>query len=360
MRYFFQNHKGLLLLLAATLILAVCIGVFAARSEKETAGFAEDAVGGVSAVGQTAVSGGGNWFRNLFSGFGSVKALRAENEALKQENVELDKRLRDARGLEAENAELRAMLDMQKTESQLDLVAASVVAKNPSNWYSTFTIQRGEKHGIQKGQAVLTANKELVGKISRVGSDWAEVTTLLDIESGVGAMVERTKDAGILEGDSSLRFQGKCRLGYLPRDCEVEEGDYLETSGMGGVFPKGLLLGRILEVKEDTSNMSRYAIVEPSVNFGKLHQVFVLVNAVEVIARETEDPEMNREEESAVDTDDAEVDTDTGRTSTPAATPKPTAKPTATPKPTNGSGAKATAKPTEETTVKPSGQELRE
>ena len=352
MRYFFQNHKGLLLLLAATLVIAVLIGIFAALAKGDNASLAENALVGAAVPGQTALKGTGNWFSNLFSHFGNVKALREENEALKQTNVELDKRLRDARGLELENAELRSMLEMEKTEHELDLLAAPVMAKDPSNWYGTFTISRGENHGVKEGQAVLTAEKELVGKISRVGANWAEVVTLLDPECGVGAMVARTKDAGVLEGDSSLRLKGKCRLGYLSRDAEVEVGDYLETSGMGGVYPKGLLLGKILELKEDTSNMSRFAIVEPVVNYGKLHQVFVLLNAVEVIARGEEDPEM---------TEDTEAEEPEGREEEE---PTPTARPTQTPKPTQTPARTPSATPKPTQTPKPSaptgGQELRE
>ncbi|MBQ2614026.1 MAG: rod shape-determining protein MreC [Clostridia bacterium] len=348
MRNFFVDHKGLVLLIAATLILAIVIGIFAALAASEGATFIEQAVEGVAEPGQAAVQKSGNWFVNLFSYFGGVKALREENQALKNENVELDKRLRDARGLETENAQLREMLDLTKTEHELELLAASVIAKNPSNWYGTFTIGKGSDDGIQEGQAVLTEKKELVGKISRVGSDWAEVVTLLDPECGVGAMVLRTKDVGVAEGDSSLRLSGKCKLGYLSRDAELERDDYVETSGMGGVYPKGLLIGRVLEIKEDNTNMSKYAIVEPMVNFGKLQQVFVLLNAVEVIARSEEDPLMEEEPE-----EEDEEETSTPTATRPAATA--TARPTATPKPS------ATVRPS--STPKPSsvsGQELRE
>ncbi len=361
MRNFIENHKGLLLLLAATLLIAIVIGVFAALAKGEKASFAENTLGGVVTPGQTAVSGTGNWFSNLISYFGSVKALREENTALKNANVELDKRLRDARGLETENAELRAMLEMEKTEHELSLLAAPVIAKDPSNWYSTFTISRGTNHGLKEGQAVLTANKELVGKISRVGANWAEVVTVLDPECGVGVLVERSKDSGVLEGDSSLRLQGRCRLGYLARDAEIEPGDYLETSGVGGVYPKGLRIGRILELKEDNTNMSRYAIVEPTVNFSKLHQVFVLLNSVEVIARTEEDPEMAEEEtEEEMDQESKNEDTPTA-TSRPTATPKPAAtstkQPTATPRPVPEPT--RTPRPTTNS-VAPGGQELRE
>lgn len=283
------EHKLALFLIAATVIAAVIIGIFSALAEGEKATLAESAVSGTAEAGHSAASGVGGWLSNLFGYFGNVKELRAENEALRHENIELDRQLRDTRGMEAENEQLREMLDLVKTESKLELEAAKVIAKDPSNWYSSFTINKGTNSGIKKGQPVITANEELIGQVYKVGSDWAEVITVLDPESGVGGMVERSKSTGVLEGDFSLRYSGQCRLGYLPRDTDIERGDYVETSGMGGVYPKGLLIGRVLEVKEDNTNMSKYAIVEPSAEIGKLMQVFVLKNSVEVIKRRTTD-----------------------------------------------------------------------
>lgn len=224
--------------------------------------------------------------------------MRAENEELKRANVELDKQVRDAQGMEQENQELRAMLNLMKTENKLDLVAAQVIAKDPSNWYSSFTINKGTDDGIQKNQPVLTANKELVGQVYKVGSSWAEIITILDPDSGVGSLIERSKDIGIIEGDASLRHQGLCRLGYLSRETDIEVGDYVETSGMGGIYPKGLLIGTVLDIREDNTNMSKYATIKPIVELGKLTQVCVLKNFVEEIKRDAETPDMGAQKDA--------------------------------------------------------------
>lgn len=291
----FREHKTAVFLIAATLAVAILIGVFAAFSARDRAGVAENLVGAAAEPGQTVASGVGGWLQGLFSYFGSVKALRAENEALKQENVALDKQVRDTEGLTQENQELRAMLNLMKTESKLDLVAAQVIAKEPSNWYSSFTINKGSNDGILKNQPVLTANKELIGQVYKVGSNWAEIITILDPDSGVGSMIERSKDLGVVEGDTALLQQGLCRLGYLARDTDIKIGDYIETSGMGGVYPKGLLIGTVLEIGEDHTNMSKYATVQPSVSIGKLSQVCVLTGFTE---------EIKRDEPSATGTED--------------------------------------------------------
>lgn len=299
----FREHKTAVFLIAATLAVAILIGVFAAFSARDRAGAAENLVGAAAEPGQTAASGVGGWLQGLFSYFGSVKALRAENEALKQENVALDKQVRDTEGLTQENQELRAMLNLMKTESKLDLVAAQVIAKDPSNWYSSFTINKGSNDGILKNQPVLTANKELIGQVYKVGSNWAEIITILDPDSGVGSMIERSKDLGVVEGDTALLQQGLCRIGYLARDTDIKIGDYIETSGMGGVYPKGLLIGTVLEIGEDHTNMSKYATVQPAVSIGKLSQVCVLTGFTE---------EIKRDEPSATGTEDDTKSKDDG------------------------------------------------
>lgn len=291
----FREHRTAVFLIAATLAVVILIGVFAAFSARDRAGVPENLVGAAAVPGQTVASGVGGWLQGLFSYFGSVKALRAENEALKQENVALDKQVRDTEGLTQENQELRAMLNLMKTESKLDLVAAQVIAKEPSNWYSSFTINKGSNDGILKNQPVLTANKELIGQVYKVGSNWAEIITILDPDSGVGSMIERSKDLGVVEGDTALLQQGLCRLGYLARDTDIKIGDYIETSGMGGIYPKGLLIGTVLEIGEDHTNMSKYATVQPSVSIGKLSQVCVLTGFTE---------EIKRDEPSATGTED--------------------------------------------------------
>ena len=302
----FREHKTAVFLIAATLAVAVLIGVFAAFSARDRAGAAENLVGAAAEPGQTAASGVGGWIQGIFSYFGSVKSLRAENEALKQENVALDKQVRDTEGLTQENQELRAMLNLMKTESKLDLVAAQVIAKDPSNWYSSFTINKGSNDGILKNQPVLTANKELIGQVYKVGSNWAEIITILDPDSGVGSMIERSKDLGVVEGDTALLQQGLCRIGYLARDTDIKIGDYIETSGMGGVYPKGLLIGTVLEIGEDHTNMSKYATVQPAVSIGKLSQVCVLTGFTEEIKRD--EPSATGTEDDAKSKDDGTED----------------------------------------------------
>lgn len=329
----FRKHKTTIFVVALTLVIAILIGIFGAVASKEAASLAENAVGVTAEGGQAFASGVGNWFRNIFSYFGSVKKLREENEALKKLNIDLDKQVKDFQGLEYENEELRNMLGLTETEAKLDLVAARVIAKDPSNWYSSFTINKGANDGIEKGQAVFTGSGELLGQVFKAGSSWAEIITVLDPDSAVGSAVARTNDIGVLEGDYSLRLKGLCRLGYLSRDAEIAVGDYVETSGMGGIYPKGLLIGKVTEVVEENATMSKYATVEPLADIDKVIDVFVLKTFTEEIKvftrKETEIEEETTEETEEKETEpQSESSKPTGEsTSKPAKKPAESGKP---------------------------------
>lgn len=340
MKRFFE-HKTAVFLVSVTLAAAIIIGIFAALSSSGRTSVSENVLETAAMPGQEAASGIGGWLNNIFSYFGSVKALREENEALKLENVELDKQLRSVRGMEQENEQLREMLDLMKTENNMELKAVKVISKDPSNWYSSFIINKGSNDGIEKDQPVITANEELVGKIVRVGSDWAEVMTILDPESGVGCIIERSKCTGVIEGDFSLRYTVSCKLGYLPRDTDIEKGDYVETSGMGGVYPKGLLVGKVSDIKEDNANMSKYAIIEPAADIGSLMQMLVVTNNVESVKRKTDtgsglsdnngDKESGSSSGNTNNSDDSSYSERKSTSSEASQTAKPTTKPSAKP-----------------------------
>lgn len=301
MRRFFVN-KFVVFIVAATIVLAIIIGIFASRDRD--ASLIEQAGGAVAVPVQNAASETGGFFGGIFGYFGNVKSLKAENEKLKSENSNLQKQIKDMEGVEKENAELRKMLDLRKKQTKIDLLAASVAAKDPSNWYSVLTINRGSKDGVQKNQAVVNSNRELVGQISQVGDNWAEVITILDSKSSIGALINRSKVLGIAEGNGELRYSGKCRLGYISRDADIQTGDFVETSGLGGIFPKGLLIGTVIEVYDENSTMSRAATIQPLADISKLNEVFVVTGYDEVDLSESTD------KDKKTDSDDKDSDDD--------------------------------------------------
>lgn len=280
------KHKLALFLIIATIAAAALIGFFSVQRNRATA--LENGVQGAVTPVQKPVNAVASWFYNLTHYFGDVDALKTENESLRDENAQLEKQLRDLDRLEEENRRLVEMLDLKDTHTEFTLTAARVIAKDPSNWYSTFTIDKGTADGLQIKQPVITAQENLVGQITRIGSNWAEVTTVLDPANAVGSAVQRSRDIGIVEGDGTLRYSGQCKMAYLSRDTDIEEGDYIETSGLGGVYPKGILIGQVEEIGEDSATMSKYATIQPFADFGKITEVFVITNPIEQVGDEEE------------------------------------------------------------------------
>ena len=130
--------------------------------------------------------------------------------------------------------------------------------------------------GVESGDSVIDATGALVGVIDEAGYNWSTVLTTVDTDTSLGARVFRTKDLGLAQGDFSLMGENLLRLDYLPSDCELLSGDLVETSGLGGFFPSGLVIGYVREVRLDDSGAASYAIVSPAVDFDELTEVFVI------------------------------------------------------------------------------------
>jgi rod shape-determining protein MreC len=116
----------------------------------------------------------------------------------------------------------------------------------------------------------------LVGIVSQVGTNWATILTLVDTDTSLGAQVFRTGDLGLAQGDFSLMGEGRLRLNYLPASCRLLGGDLVVTSGLGGYYPSGLVIGSVAEVHSDDSGAAVYAVLDPTVDFDSLSEVFII------------------------------------------------------------------------------------
>ena len=168
------------------------------------------------------------------------------------------------------------LLELREQRKDFDFESAKITARSTSNWESTLTISKGSAAGVEAGDCVITETGVLVGVVSETSLLSSTVATLIDTSIEVGGVVTRTYSAGILEGDFDLMNQGLLRLSYLPEGAGLVAGDEVLTSGLGGIYPAGLVVGRVQGVFNDAAGMSRYAIVDPSVELGGLIEVFVI------------------------------------------------------------------------------------
>ncbi len=197
-----------------------------------------------------------------------------ENELLKARIAILESDYSDIDAYKAENERLLALLDMKSSMPRLNLQGASVISIESDNWYNVITIDKGNGNNVKINDVVMTA-QGLVGTVYEVGTTWAKVREIIDIESSISAVCARTGDRGVLEGNFSLASQGRCKLNYLPKNAKVVIGDRIEISDTGSIYPKGVYIGKIVEIYDDEDGLTLTAIVESEVNFNSLSEVLV-------------------------------------------------------------------------------------
>jgi rod shape-determining protein MreC len=223
---------------------------------------------------QKGIKTAGDKIKDTINFFRDVRKAREENIELKRKLSEAERELEKVYRLEKENENLKKLLSFKEQFAQ-EMVGCNVTSKDPGNWYEIFTIDRGSKDGISVNDPVINANG-LVGRVSRVDLLSSKVVSIIDTESSVSARLSKSRDLVILRGDAQLRTEGLCRLDYIPPDVEVSVGDKVETSGMSSLYPKGVIIGEIIQVVKNEGQFDYYAIVKPAVDFRRLEEVAVI------------------------------------------------------------------------------------
>ena len=195
--------------------------------------------------------------------------IREENWKLHQEIRSLEGELRSYKEAGAQNKILLELLNY-KSGAPHQMVLARIIARDPQSWFNTILLDKGRRDGIIPNLPVVNS-RGIVGKTVEVDSRTSRVLLLLDERSGVGAMVEETRDLGVVEGEGN-----SCLLRYLPKHAEVKEGDTIISSGLGRIFPKGLAIGKISRIERRISDLFQYVEIAPYVDFAKLEEVFII------------------------------------------------------------------------------------
>ena len=220
------------------------------------------------------ISGG---IGSLTDEFQDVDEIKAENQLLKEKVSELTGKLVDYNTIVEENAELRAVSGISERNNDFTYEMATVISRDSNDAFETFIIDKGTHHGVALYDPVITADG-LVGYISQVGPVSSRVTSVISSASSVGAVDSSTRDGGVLMGDLELASDGYAKLAYLARDCGVTTGDIIVTSGLGGIYPRDLIIGEVLEIKPEAQDISLYAIVKPSADIEGCTTVFVITS----------------------------------------------------------------------------------
>lgn len=204
--------------------------------------------------------------------------LKSENEELKAYIAEIEEIVRQSKISNAENKRLRELFKLHDTQLDIVLEDAYIVSWNASNWSSSFVINIGSNGGIEQYDSVITETGYLVGQVIEVGATTSIVRTIIDAESSIGALIDRTGISGVAGGDFSMMHEGLLKLSFLPAGADLINGDTVLTSGKGEVFPQGLVIGKIVSAQKEESGLNWYGIIEPSVDLSSLTQVFIITD----------------------------------------------------------------------------------
>ena len=215
------------------------------------------------------------YITNLFSAPSRIRELELENAELREQIAELTEAKTEYETALVENEFYKDYLGLKEDHEDFEFCAAKVVSIDPVDAYGAFSINMGSLNGISPYDPVITA-EGLVGYVKSVSLTSSTVVTVLDSTVKAGAYDTRTDDSGIVVGSAKLAKNGQCRMNDLTRDCTVAIGDSIVTSGGGGIFPEGLMVGTVNTMGQDVGDIMYYAVIDPAVNFEKLRNVMVI------------------------------------------------------------------------------------
>lgn len=271
MRFFLRSRgfKIFIASLSCLIILVTVVSIFS-RVSSPISSF----VGMITTPVQKVFSSVSGWFDNLSASMDDNQELLAEIERLKLENAELTEQIIDLEEIEAQNKHYEQFLGIKEKNPEMLFQSATVAARDNTDPYKGFTVNVGLIDGVELHDPVIT-EQGLVGYISEIAPTYSKVTTILSPELKAGGRDSRTSDEGIISGRADFAIDDKCYLYNLYRDCTVSVGDYIVTAG-GSVFPKGLIVGKVSDIEQQSKDSSLYAVVDSQINFSEIKDVMVI------------------------------------------------------------------------------------
>ena len=225
------------------------------------------------------IQNGLTYLKNKISGnntfFTDINNLKEENQKLKEKNSELEQSLRELENIKTQNETLREYLNLTEKYGEYKTIPGYVINKDISNYSKTIILNIGAKDGVEEQMTVI-GDQGLVGHVVSVTESTSKVQTIIDTASSVSCSMSTTQESIVCKG--TLDDKSSLKAMYIPTDSNIIQGDSIETSGLGGIYPKGIHIGTVKKVTNTQNLTDRYALVETAVNFDTLSTVLVITN----------------------------------------------------------------------------------
>lgn len=225
---------------------------------------------------QRAAAAVSNGVSSLWEKYTNIDAILEENEKLTTENAELRGQMVDYDKLKAENEAYKALTNIQEQHPEMSYVSSFVIGRDPLDSFYGFTLDKGSLDGVEANDAITSDEGYLLGVVTEVDLTSCKVMTILHPSFNAAGVVSRTRENGILNGNTTYAADGLCTLTNLERSTETHAGDQVITTGLGGVFPPDLLVGTVQDVVPETSGKSSIAVVRPGADPRTAKHVFIV------------------------------------------------------------------------------------
>lgn len=272
-----RNHSSLASKYWLLILSLVCILFMGLSLLSDKAGGPLRFIAGYTVVPmQKGINTVGVWLSDLTDNFETLEELKAQNKALQEQVDALTMERNNLQLQQSELERLRELYKLDQNYSDYEKVGARIIASNGSNWFTSFTIDKGSDDGLKPDMNVI-AGSGLVGIITDVGPNWAEVRSIIDDESKISAMMLSTSDNCIVNGDLKLMNDGRIRFERLPNTGkEIPAGEYIVTSPISNRYVQGILIGYVDSIEKDSNNLTCSGYLTPAVDFQHLQDVLVI------------------------------------------------------------------------------------
>ncbi len=270
MRHFFSRRVRVVLIVS--LVLAVVLAVATSLTGKNIPG---TLVQGVLTPLRTGANALTAQAQKIYDYIFQYEALLTENAALKEQLAQYQEDAREADSLARENERYRQLLELKEAHEDYELVDGYIIARSSNDWTSTFTINQGSAAGIAVGMCAITANGEVAGLVTEVGSNYAVIKTVLDSSLSISATIASTGYSGMVAGGYTSGEKDLLRMQYLPGSAIIRNNDQVVTSG-STVYPRNLILGYVVDAGFGDTGVEKYAMLQPAADIANLEQVFIL------------------------------------------------------------------------------------
>jgi len=256
-----------------TIVLLITIILTAGKRYNIT--FIEKGLGYIVMPVQKTFSSVGEWISDQIYFIKNIKELEKQNTELAKKVDELSYENKILQQYKDENTRLRKLLELDKKYPDYPKIGAEIIGKDPGNWYNVFLIDKGSNDGLEVDMVVLSGNG-LVGHIIEVAPNYSKVLSIIDDRNAVSSKVLRTGDLGIVKGDLTLLNEGLCKMEYVDAEADIIVGDEIVTSNLSDIYSPGIMIGVVKEIETESHGLTKYALIEPVVDFRHLEEVLVI------------------------------------------------------------------------------------